>query len=132
MGYTNDGSEGTNNYVDSTLFPTGFWWGCPWYGTEKGTNSEGQTLRFLSSNSSQEIAGKHTWQHLFNEFPHGGHLPLLEETHIRRMWCHWRDKDGRHFVIESQAPNWGLRIQNNDGVHRALVSPPWAEQLRLI
>ena len=37
------------NYVDSTLFPTGFWWGCKWFGIRKGTNREGPTLHHFTS-----------------------------------------------------------------------------------
>ena len=39
----------------------------------------------------------------------------------RLRHCHWRDRGGRHFVTDPQAPNWGLRIQNYDGGHCALV-----------
>ena len=36
-------------HVDSTLFPTGFWWGCTWFGIWKGTNQEGPMLHHLTS-----------------------------------------------------------------------------------
>ncbi len=94
------------------IFPLGFDEVPHDTGRRKG---EGRTLRFLTSPityySSQETAGKHILQLCFNEFPHGGHLPSLEGTHIdvvpltRQRWKTFCNRlTGPHLGVKNSNP----------------------------
>ena len=57
------------DHVDSTFFPTGFWWGCTWFGMRKEINREGPTshhftLSILLRSDSPNSTEFHTVTHL--------------------------------------------------------------------
>ncbi len=57
------------------VFSPGFWWGCTWFGIEKGTNREGRTLHYLTTYFlCKQFAGKR-WD---NYFPDPFYIYILK------------------------------------------------------